>query len=130
MTKPYSLRELRSRVRALIRRAYGELAMTDSTLIYAADFVIDRASGQVMRNDQLLNLTPTEFRMLILFAQHPGQVLSRRQILDAVWGHTSEIESESTVNVHIRRLREKIEPDPGSPALILTVPGIGYRFNP
>jgi DNA-binding response OmpR family regulator len=98
-------------------------------LIYVADMVIDRASGQVTRNDQLLNLTPTEFRLLALFAQHPGQVLSRRQILDAVWGQTAEIENERTVNVHIRRLREKIEFDPARPALILTVPGQGYRFN-
>ena len=130
MTKPFGLQELRSRIRALIRRAYGELALTaDSQLIYIADMIIDRASGQVTRGDQLLNLTPTEFRLLALFAQHPGQVLTRRQILNVVWGQTAEVENERTVNVHIRRLREKIEFDPARPTLILTVPGQGYRFN-
>jgi DNA-binding response OmpR family regulator len=129
VTKPYSLQELRSRIRALLRRSYGELAIVDGDVLHAADLVIDRTRGQVWRGDDLLNLTPTEFRLLTLLAQHQGQALSRRQILDAVWGYTADIESERTVNVHIRRLREKIEPDPGQPSLILTVPGIGYRFN-
>jgi DNA-binding response OmpR family regulator len=129
VTKPFNLQELRSRIRALLRRAYGELSAADGDLLYAADMVIDRTRGQVWRGNQLLNLTPTEFRLLIVLAQHNGQVLSRRQILDAVWGYSADIESERTVNVHIRRLREKIEYDPSEPAFILTVPGIGYRFN-
>lgn len=128
MTKPFSLRELLSRIRALLRRAYGELAATGGDMLYAADLVLDRASGQAWRGDDLLNLTPTEFRLLIFLAQHQGQALSRPQILDAVWGYSADVESERTVNVHIRRLREKIEHDPGQPRLILTVPGIGYRF--
>ena len=129
VTKPFSLKEVRSRVRALLRRAYGELAMENSDMVYAADLVIDRTGGQVWRGKELINLTPTEFRLLTMMAQHTGQALSRRQILDAVWGHTADIESERTVNVHIRRLREKIETDPSKPDLIMTVPGIGYRFN-
>jgi DNA-binding response OmpR family regulator len=129
MTKPYSLRELLSRVRALLRRAYGELAATDGDLLYAADLVIDRGRGQVWRGEQPLSLTPTEFRLLTFLAQHREQAVSRQQILDAVWGYTAEIESERTVNVHIRRLREKVEHDPSRPQLILTVPGIGYRFS-
>jgi len=129
VTKPFSLKEVRSRVRALLRRAYGELAMENSDMVYAADLVIDRTGGQVWRGNDLINLTPTEFRLLTMMAQHAGQALSRRQILDAVWGHTADIESERTVNVHIRRLREKIETDPSRPELIMTVPGIGYRFS-
>ncbi len=129
MTKPFNLQELRSRVRALLRRAYGELAMNDSDVLYAADLVIDRARGQVWRGNVLLNLTPTEFRLLVVLVQHAGQALSRQQILDAVWGYSAEIESERTVNVHIRRLREKIELDDSRPSMILTVPGIGYRFS-
>jgi len=129
VTKPYSLQELRSRVRAQLRRAFGELAVGESNVIHAGDLVIDRTGGQVWRGDELINLTPTEFRLLTLFAQHPGQALSRRQILDAVWGYSADVESERTVNVHIRRLREKIEPDPSRPSLILTIPGIGYRFD-
>jgi DNA-binding response OmpR family regulator len=129
VTKPFSLQELRSRVRAQLRRAYGELSVAESDIIHTADLVIDRTGGQVWRGEQLLNLTPTEFRLLTLFAQHPGQALSRRQILDAVWGYSADVESERTVNVHIRRLREKIEPDASQPMLILTIPGIGYRYD-
>ncbi len=129
MTKPYSLQEVRSRVRALLRRAYGELALTDSDLIHAADLVIDRTRMQVWRGERPLNLTPTEFRLLAYLAQHPGQALTRQQILDAVWGYTADIESDRTINAHVRRLREKVEHDPGDPRLILTVPGIGYRFS-
>lgn len=128
VTKPFSLQELRSRIRAMLRRAYGEFSVVEGDVIHAGELVIDRTSGQVMRNGQLLNLTPTEFRLLSLFAQHAGQVLSRRQILDAVWGYSAEVESEKTVNVHIRRLREKIERDPANPLMIMTVPGMGYRF--
>jgi len=129
MTKPYSLRELLSRVRALLRRSYGELATINSNdIIYVADIVLDRASGQVSRGNESLNLTPIEFRLLSFFAQNRGQALSRQQILDAVWGYSADVESDRTVNVHIRRLREKIELDPSQPQIILTVPGIGYRL--
>lgn len=129
MTKPYSLRELLSRVRALLRRSYGELATINSNdIIYVADIVLDRASGQVSRGTESLNLTPIEFRLLTFFAQNRGQALSRQQILDAVWGYSADVESDRTVNVHIRRLREKIELDPSQPQIILTVPGIGYRL--
>jgi DNA-binding response OmpR family regulator len=128
VTKPYGLRELLSRVRALLRRAYGEFSSADANIFHASDLILDRGRGQVWRGQQLLNLTPTEFRLLIYLAQNAGQALTRGQILDAVWGYDADMDSERTVNVHIRRLREKIEVDPGSPVLILTVPGIGYRF--
>ena len=128
VTKPYSLRELLSRIRALLRRAYGDLSSTDADVLYVGDLVIDRTRGQVKRGNQTLNLTPIEFRLLIHLAQHPGQALTRAQILDAVWGYAADVDSERTVNVHIRRLREKVEIDPSRPSLILTVPGIGYRL--
>jgi two-component system response regulator VicR len=128
VTKPYSLRELLSRIRAQLRRAYGELAAADADLLYAGDLVIDQGRGLVKRGNQVLHLTPTEFRLLAYLAHHPGQALSRSQILDAVWGYDADVESERTVNVHVRRLREKVELDPGRPTLILTVPGIGYRL--
>jgi len=128
VTKPYSLRELLSRIRALLRRAYGELSAVDADLLYAGDLVIDRGRGHVRRGNQRLNLTPTEFRLLVFLARHPAQALSRAQILDAVWGYDADVESERIVNVHVRRLREKVELDPSRPTLILTVPGIGYRL--
>jgi two-component system response regulator MtrA len=111
-----------------LRRAYGEFA-GDANLLFAADLVIDRQSGQVTRGDQVLTLTPLEFRLLVYFAQNAGQALTRNQILDAVWGYDSDIESDKVINVHIRRLRQKIEPDPDRPTLLLTVPGVGYRLR-
>jgi DNA-binding response OmpR family regulator len=128
VTKPFSLRELVSRVRAQLRRAYGELSTAEAGLLFAGDLVIDQARGQALRGDRVLNLTPTEFRLLVYLVTHRGQALSRSQIIEAVWGFTPDLETQRTVNVHIRRLREKVELDPSHPSLILTVPGIGYRL--
>jgi DNA-binding response OmpR family regulator len=127
LTKPYSLRELLARIRALLRRAYGELS-TENTLLYAGDLTIDLARGKVLRGREPLSLTPTEFRLLVYLVQNAPQALTRPQILAAVWGYDADVENEQTVNVQIRRLREKVELDPSHPTLILTVPGIGYRF--
>ncbi len=130
VTKPYSLRELISRIRAQLRRAYGELSNVEANLLYVRDLVIDMTSGQVRRADQSINLTPTEFRLLVYLAQHRGQAVTRAQIIDAIWGYSPDTESERAVNVNIRRLREKVELDPSKPSMILTVPGIGYRLVP
>ncbi len=92
------------------------------------DLVLEQATGQVRRGDEVITLTPIEFRLLMHLARHRGQALSRAQIVEAVWGYAPDIESEKTVNVHVRRLREKIELQPDQPSLILTVPGIGYRM--
>lgn len=127
LTKPYSLRELLARVRALLRRAYGELS-TEKNLLYAGDLTIDLARAQVLRGREILPLTPTEFRLLVYLVQNAQQALTRSQILATVWGYDADVEDERTVNVQIRRLREKVELDPSHPTLILTVPGIGYRF--
>lgn len=93
-----------------------------------ADLVIDLGRGRVERGSYTISLTPTEFRLFVYLARHPGQALSRSQILQAVWEDEMGVESERTVNVYIRRLREKIELSPSHPSLILTVPGIGYRL--
>ncbi len=129
LTKPYSLRELLARVRALLRRAYGEFSSSEANLLYTGDLTLDLTRGQVSRGKQILPLTPTEFRLLVYLAQNAGQALTRDQILESVWGYDAEVEDERTINVHIRRLREKIELDPSHPSLILTVPGIGYRLS-
>jgi len=128
MTKPFSLRELVSRIRAQLRRAYGDYSSAESAVLVINDLVLDQANGQARRGDEVINLTPIEFRLLSYLARHRGQALSRAQIVEAVWGFAPDIESEKTVNVHIRRLREKIELKPDQPSLILTVPGIGYRM--
>jgi DNA-binding response OmpR family regulator len=128
ITKPFGLRELLSRVRAQLRRAYGDLSNTAADLLFAGDLTIDQTRSQVTRAGQPIMLTPIEFRLLVYLARHRNQALSRGQIIDAVWGHTPDPDSEKTVNVHVRHLREKVELDPEKPTLILTVPGIGYRL--
>ena len=128
MTKPFSLRELISRIRAQLRRAYGEYSSAESSALVINDLLLDQATGQVRRGDDVIPLTPTEFRLLNYLARHRGQALTRAQIVEAVWGYAPDMESEKTVNVHVRRLREKIELKPDQPSLILTIPGIGYRM--
>jgi DNA-binding response OmpR family regulator len=128
VAKPYRLRELLARIRALLRRSYGELSSTESDVIYAGDLVVDRTSAQVTRAGSRIELTPTEFKLLTFLAQHPGQVFSRGQLLQNVWGYSADLFDERTVNVHVRRLRTKIEIDPAEPTIVLTVPGLGYRL--
>lgn len=129
MTKPFSLRELVSRIRAQLRRAYGDYANTESASLVIGDLVLDLNMAQALREGKPVNLTSIEFRLLSYLAHHRGQALSRAQIVEAVWGYAPDLESEKAVNVHIRRLREKIEPDPAQPSILLTVPGIGYRLT-
>ena len=128
LTKPFGIRELLSRVRALLRRAYGELSSSESEVLYARDLVIDLQRAEVRRGNEAIELTPTEFRLLVFLARSPGQVFARSQIIEAVWRHDSDPDTERAVNVHVRRLREKVEVDPSRPTLILTVPDMGYRL--
>ena len=118
LTKPFGIRELLSRIRALLRRAYGEFSTTSSDLLYVRDIVIDRSQGRATCGDMPIKLTPTEFRLLAHLAQHPGQALRRAQILEAVWDVDAGLMDERVVNVHIRRLREKIELDPSKPEIL------------
>jgi DNA-binding response OmpR family regulator len=129
VTKPFGLRELVARIRAQLRRAYGELAPGEADHLRAGDLTIDLGRVEAYRDPgRPLPLTPIEFRLLVCLARHPNAALSRGQILDDVWGYAADVESEQIVNVHIRRLREKVELDPARPTLILTVPGVGYRL--
>jgi len=129
ITKPFSLRELVSRVRAQLRRTFGDYSSAESPTVVINDLVLEQATGQVRRGEESISLTPIEFRLLNFLARHRGQALTRAQIVEVVWGYAPDLESEKTVNVHIRRLREKIELRPDQPSLILTVPGIGYRMT-
>jgi DNA-binding response OmpR family regulator len=128
MTKPFSLRELLTRIRALLRRTYGEFSSAHSNLLLVGGLTIDLNRSEVKRYEERLELTPTEFKLLVFLAQHPGQALARKQITEAIWGYGAELESANAVNVYIRRLRQKVELDPSRPVLILTVPGVGYRL--
>jgi DNA-binding response OmpR family regulator len=130
LTKPFSVRELLARVKALFRmvEAYGsDAGDTAPETTTAGDLLINRSRREVRLAGEILNLTAKEFDLLDHFASHPGQVFTRTQLLDQVWGYAHE-GYEHTVNTHINRLRAKIEPEPASPRFILTVWGIGYRF--
>lgn len=129
LTKPFSIRELQARVKALLRRVEMLSKKTEdvSCLISIKDLRIDTAKRSVELGGKLIELTSTEFDLLVHLARHPGRVFSRSQLLDKVWGyHHSGY--EHTVNSHINRLRTKIELDPSHPQYVLTVWGVGYKF--
>jgi two-component system, OmpR family, response regulator len=133
LTKPFSVAELAARVKALFRRvdamaASASAAKPAPVAINCGDLCIDPTRHRVQVRDTEVELTAREFDLLWHFASHPGQVFSRMQLLDMVWGYEHE-GYEHTVNTHINRLRGKIEHDPASPEFIQTVWGVGYRFR-
>ena len=125
VTKPFSPRELVARVRAVLRRAQGE--MQPGNVVRAGDLTIDVDGFVVTKNEQALDLTRSEFLLLVALAQHPGQVLSREQLLAQLYGVSYGGFSRS-VDAHIKNLRQKIEDDAANPGYIQTVYGVGYRF--
>ncbi len=124
--KPFSMRELLARVRALLRRAEGGAAQ--ATSIVSGDLRLDLRRRQVFRNEVPLPLKPKEFDLLAFFMRHRGRAFSREELLEQVWGYDYAGDSR-TVDVHVRWLREKIEETPGKPTRIITVRGLGYRFE-
>ena len=127
--KPFSPQELVSRVRAVLRRTSSKKATPHEKPITYSSMEIDPQTRLVTVNNHEINLTAKEFDTLWLLAQNPRQVFTRNQVLEQVWGISDYIDP-STVTVHIRRLREKIEPDPSNPQHLLTVWGVGYKFEP
>jgi two-component system phosphate regulon response regulator PhoB len=125
ITKPFSSRELLARIKAMLRRSTPDKI---DEQIELAGLRIDPARWELYAGSEELNLRPTEFRLLLLFMNHPQQVFSRQQLLDAVWGNDTYI-GERTVDVHIRRLRKALSPS-GHDRLIKTVRSAGYRFVP
>ncbi len=130
LTKPFGMRELIARCRALIRRATTSQASGDeaSSTIKYGDLTLYPQECRVVLAGEEVNLSPKEYRMLELFMGHPRRVWPREQLLDRVWG-PDFVGDSKTVDVHIRWLREKIETDPSHPAYIITVRGFGYRFG-
>ncbi len=126
VVKPFSPREVVARVRAVLRRGAGAAPPPP---IHAGEIVLDPARRSVELAGEDVPMTRKEFDLLAHLAANPRQVFSRVQLLDAVWGHTWEGSAE-TVTVHVRRLREKIERTPSKPEHLLTVRGVGYRFEP
>jgi DNA-binding response OmpR family regulator len=130
LTKPFSVRELQARVKAMLRRVEMMRQAdvpTDETL-HVGELTINPSRRVVTLKGQALELTSTEFDLLLYLARHPGMVFSRTQLLDNVWGYQHS-GYEHTVNSHINRLRTKIEADPSQPQYVLTVWGVGYKFN-
>jgi len=126
ITKPFSPRELVARVRAVLRRSSGNIQQ--SGLIRAGDLEIDSDGYRVMLSGETLDLTRSEFGLLAILAQHPGQTFSREQLLDRLHGVSFEGFARS-IDAHIKNLRRKVEDDPSEPRYILTVYGIGYKFT-
>jgi DNA-binding response OmpR family regulator len=129
ITKPFSIREFRSRVRALLRRASATRANGGRRdVISAHGLTIDLGRRTVEIDGRSVQLTYVEFELLRTLAGHPGRVYSRRMLLESLWG-AADYREPRTIDVHVRHLREKLEPDPAEPEYILTVRGVGYRFR-
>ena len=123
IVKPFRLREVASRIRAVLRRVAGEREQ----LVRVGDLTVDTQKGQVTRNGTPVLLTALEYRLLLTFLAHPGQVMTRGQLLEGIWEVAGNFVNDNTLSVYIKRLRDKLE-TPGQP-LISTVRGIGYRLE-
>ena len=129
VTKPFSPGEVAARVKAVLRRTAGTTdAVAPDQIIRAGDLEIDAATRRVTRGGSVIDLTAKEFDMLAHMAMHPGRVYTREHLLREVWGYDF-FGDDSTVTVHVRRLREKLELDPARPCYVTTVWGVGYRFE-
>jgi DNA-binding response OmpR family regulator len=130
VTKPFSPRELSARVKAVLRRAAAGSVTpsTAGTRLAGAGCEVDLVAHQVRRDGRLVALTTKEFDLLVHFMTNPGRAYRREELLEAVWGW--RFGDTSTVTVHLRRLREKVEDDASAPRHLLTVRGVGYRFEP
>lgn len=127
VVKPYNLRELIARIRALLRRAYGELSeISMGERLSVGDIEIDLEQLRVLRSGEPVSLTPTEFRLLRYLASRPNRPVTREKLIEAVWGYDPILGGDRTVDVHIHHLREKLEADPENPRWIQTVRGVGY----
>jgi DNA-binding response OmpR family regulator len=130
LTKPFGMRELMARVRALLRRSAhrpDQTAMDDATVIRAGGIEFDARGRTVRRGDDEIGLKPKEFDLVFFLAKNAGQVFTREQLLEKVWGYDF-FGGSRTVDVHVRWLREKLEVDPPRPRHLLTVRGVGYKF--
>jgi DNA-binding response OmpR family regulator len=129
ITKPFSIREFRSRVRALLRRASAARGPGPGGDVISLDGLeIDVSRRSVEVRGEPVQLTYVEFELLRILASHPGRVYSRRMLLESLWGG-ADYREPRTIDVHVRHLREKLELDPAEPEYILTVRGVGYRFR-
>ncbi|MFP4148418.1 MAG: winged helix-turn-helix domain-containing protein [Nitriliruptoraceae bacterium] len=127
VTKPFSTRELLARIKAILRRAPMVEPMAEEGPVEASGVRVDRVRHEVQVDGQVVDLPPKEFDLLAFLVEHAGRVLTRGQLIDEVWG-SDYVGDTKTLDVHIRRLRTRIERDPHAPERIQTVRGVGYRF--
>jgi DNA-binding response OmpR family regulator len=129
VSKPFSTKELVARVRAVLRRAQGPLPTDGAAgrVHVDGDLVVDFAAREARLGGQVVGLTAREFELLAFLVRHPRRAFTREEVLEQVWGY--RYGDTSTVTVHVRRLREKIEPDPSNPVRIVTLWGVGYRWE-
>ena len=129
VTKPFNILELKARIRALLRRASGSRRQQkESSLLECQGFTLDMSQRVALRERRVVDLTAKEYELLEVLMKNPRHVFSREKLMDRVWGYTYAGDYR-TVDVHIRRLREKLEPDPAQPKYILTKWGVGYYFQ-
>ncbi len=124
VTKPYSARELRARIKALLRRSAAEIP----EIYRFGDAELDFTRCELRRGGKAVELTPLEYKLLAAFVQRPGRVLTRQQLLDEVWGSGTHV-TERVVDNQVTNLRKRIEPDPERPRYIINLRGLGYRFD-
>ena len=127
VTKPFNILELKARVKALLRRSKGQ-PVRDSAKITVGDVVIDTEKKAATKAGVNVNLTAKEYDLIELLAKNPGRVYSRDNLLNIIWGYDYQGDAR-TVDVHVRRLREKLEDNPAEPAMIKTRWGVGYYFE-
>ena len=128
VTKPFSPRELVLRVQSVLRRSSAPMTAQPPTVLRDGGLCVDVAAHEVLLDGAPLALTSREYDLLVFLLQHPREAFSRSDLLSRVWGW--EYGDQSTVTVHVRRLREKVEPDPTLPSRVVTVFGVGYRYEP
>ncbi|MEO3947734.1 response regulator transcription factor [Gorillibacterium sp. CAU 1737] len=126
ITKPFRLRELMSRIQTVLRR-YSKTGAQAKPLLQIGPVRIHLLEAKVFKDEHEVMLTPLEYRLLLTLANHPGQVLTRSQLLESIWDIAGDFVNDNTLTVYIKRLREKLENDPGNPAIIHTVRGLGYK---
>ena len=126
VTKPFGMDELLARMRAVSRRVAAD---GDTPQVKLGDLVVDLAARRVIRADEDIRLTPTEWHLLEVLLRNPGKLLSRQQLLSAVWG-PGYADASGNLRLYMAQLRRKLEPDPARPRWLLTEPGMGYRYQP
>lgn len=128
ISKPFSPREVVARVRAVLRRTNTETAPLANVITYDNGLTIDNIQHEIRMQEEVISLTPTEFRILGALAKYPGRVYSRGQLVEIIQGHNFGGD-ERVIDAHIKKIRQKIEEVPSEPKIVLTVYGIGYKFN-